>query len=77
MPSMASIKVRRRNTPALVGRSEAAAILKVAQQNLRRMADMPEPLNERGIKNFAVSSGPVWVEAEIRELAEKREKAGR
>ena len=71
-----ALKIRRRKCPPLVGRSEAAAILGVAQNNLRRMADVPEPLNERAIPGFEVSATTLWPRAELEEVAAKRAERG-
>jgi hypothetical protein len=69
-------KVRRRRSPALVGRKEAAAILGVKSNNLQRdFPELPEPLQDRGIEGFEVGATPLWPRAEVQELADKR--AGR
>ena len=66
-------KVRRRKCPALVGRKEVARILGVKSENLfRDVAGLPEPLQDRGIRGFEVTTGPLWPLAEITELARSR-----
>lgn len=66
------ITVRRRRAPAIIGRKEAARILGIKPENIGRIVELPEPLQERGIEGFEVSTGPLWPLAEIRELAAKR-----
>lgn len=67
------MKIRERKVPALLGRKETARELGVKPENLKRdIADLPRPLQERGIKGFEVSTGPLWPLAEIVELVRKR-----
>ena len=51
--------------PELVGRKEAAKILGVAQQNLGRVKELPEPAQR-------LSTGPVWVKANVERVARER-----
>lgn len=63
IPGMASGKV--------VGRKEAAEILGVLQNNLPRdVPEMPEPLQR-------LSTGPIWLQKDVEELARARKKAKR
>jgi hypothetical protein len=66
------MKIRRRSCPPLVGRKEAARILGLKSENIYRIAEMPPPLQERKIKGFEVTTGPLWPRAEIEELAQHR-----
>lgn len=70
------MKIKERKVPALLGRKEAARELGVKPENLKRdIAELPRPLQERGIKGFEVTTGPLWPLAEIIELARKRKAA--
>ncbi len=69
-------KIRRRKLPGIVGLAEAAKILGMKKNNVRRLRELPEPANERGIEGFEVSATPIWPRAEIEELAEQRRRAG-
>jgi hypothetical protein len=67
------MKIKRRSCPALVGRKEAARILGVKPENLfRDVPEIPEPLQDRKIKGFEVTTGPLWPLDEILELASQR-----
>lgn len=49
----------------LVGAAEACEILGVRSSNLRKIAGLPEPVQ-------TLRSGPLWIAADIRALAERR-----
>ena len=53
--------------PTLVGLKEAAQMLRIAPQNVRKLKGMPKPTQE-------VSSGPIWLKRDIESLAEERSK---
>jgi hypothetical protein len=60
--------VRERTAPALIGRKEAARLLGIKPENLYRIEGVPRPLQDRGIKGFEVTTGPLWPRVEIEEL---------
>lgn len=66
------MKIKRRKVPAIVGLAEAAELLGMKKENVRRLAELPEPVNDRGIEGFAVSATPIWPRVEIEELAAHR-----
>lgn len=61
--------------PALVGRKEAGRILGVEPENMKRMKDVPPPLQQRGIKGFEVGATPLWLRSEIVAVATARKQA--
>jgi hypothetical protein len=75
---MRGMKIQQVPCPPLVGRVEAAKILGVHKQNatVSRIPELPPPLQQRGIRGFEVSAGPLWPRAEIVELARKRRAKG-
>lgn len=66
------MKIKRRKVPAIVGLAEAARLLGMKKENVRRLAELPEPANDRGIEGFEVSATPIWPRIEIEELAANR-----
>lgn len=64
--------IRKRRSPALVGKAEAAEILGVHPNNMGKVRGVPAPLQDRGIAGFAVRATPLWVRVEIEELAAER-----
>jgi hypothetical protein len=67
-----AVKIKPVPCPAIVGRKEAARILGLKSENIYRIAEMPPPLQERRIKGFEVTTGPLWPRAEIEQLAKHR-----
>ena len=74
----AKLKEMREPQQALLGRSEVAALLGVKSENLmRNFPELPPPLQKRGIKGFAVSTGPLWPRSEIVLIRDERRKERR
>lgn len=63
--------------PALVGRKEAGQILGVEPENMKRMKDVPPPLQARKIRGFDVGATPLWLRSEIVAVATARKRAAR
>lgn len=64
--------------PALVDHKAVCRILEISSGNLGKVANLPAPLQERGIRGLDVSAR-LWLRSEIEALAKsraERKKAG-